>query len=298
MDGKILMQSIVISPDITKGNIAELTTWRIGGSCDRIIYPASVEDLQFVIKKAKHENKKIAVIGYGSNLLVSDDGFDGYLIVLKKNFSKFYYEDDQTIVVESGFACPRLAQMTSKAGFNNLCFMAGIPGSVGGAVMMNAGAHHQAIMNYVKAVEIIDQQGHLHFYSRAQLNYEYRKTFLPSNGIVLRVWINLEKTGLLSLQYILNYRAETQPLGDWSCGSVFKNPGDGVSAGKLIEDVGLKGFYYKNLQISPKHANFIINKSSASSLEVQELTKLIQQRVYLLTGFWLEPEYQYLKSIW
>ncbi len=292
------MQSVIIAPETIEQNIAELTTWRIGGVCHQIAYPTSVDQLRFIIQKAKEENKQLAVMGYGSNLLVGDNGFNGYLVVLKKNFSSFYYEDDQTIVVESGIACPRLAQMTWKLGFKNLCFIAGIPGSIGGAVMMNAGAHHQSIMEYVKSIEIIDKYGQIHSYDREQLIYHYRKTFLPLPGIVIKVSINLERKGFLALQDVLDYRAQTQPLGDWSCGSVFKNPSKDVAAGKLIEEVGLKGFCYKNLQISSKHANFIINRGKASSAAVEELTQLIQKRVYLLTGYWLEPEYQYLKSIW
>jgi UDP-N-acetylmuramate dehydrogenase len=291
-----MMQSLLSLETSSDLSLKELTTWRIGGAAAKIFFPKTLAEIQQVVLLSVQQQVQLGVIGYGSNLLIDDHGFDGFIIVLKKNFSKFYFEEEDLLVVESGFACPRLARMTWNLGFKNLTFLSGIPGSVGGAVQMNAGAHHYAIMDYVYKVELMDYQGILYQYYRHEIEAEYRKTTFPFKGIITRVWLSLKKEGSLDLITVLNYRSQTQPLGDWSCGSVFKNPHHQYSAGWLIEQVGLKGLRVGDLEISTKHANFMLNVGSATSIDVLDLTLFVQQRVYLLTGYWLQPEYQRLNS--
>jgi UDP-N-acetylmuramate dehydrogenase len=277
-------------------SLKELTTWRIGGCGTQLFFPTTEEEIRSIILETKVQDHDLAVIGYGSNILINDEGFDGVVLVLKKNFAQYELKEKRLLVVESGLACPKLARMTGALGFNNLTFLAGIPGSVGGAVKMNAGAHHQAIMEHVFKVELMDMNGVVHHFERNDVEADYRKTLFPIKGIIIRVWLLLKPEGSLTVTQVMEYRAKTQPLASWSCGSVFKNPFVNISAGWLIEQVGLKGFCFHDLEISSKHANFIINKGRATAQDVQRLTLLIQKRVYILTGYWLHPEYQNLTA--
>lgn len=287
MDNTLLKQTF---------HLKDWTTWRIGGDSLDLYRPTTIGELATIVQNTTQLGRTLAIIGYGSNVLVDDSGFDGAIVVLKKNFSQMIFETNNILKLEAGFACPKLARLTWNLGFKNLAFLAGIPGSIGGAVKMNAGAHQQAIMEHVLQLELMDDHGLLHLYSRDQLHAVYRKTILPFSGIITRIWLKLSKNGPLNLNEVLEYRSKTQPLAEWSCGSVFKNPDAQVSAGWLIEQVGLKGYRVGDLEISSKHANFMLNKGRASAQNVLDLTRLIQQRVYLLTGFILTPEYQRLSS--
>jgi UDP-N-acetylmuramate dehydrogenase len=284
-----------LSPQVKKKNsLKELTTWRIGGTVADLFFPNSIDEIRAIVLSCKVKKIPISVLGYGSNVLIDDSGVDGAVIVLKKNFSKYFFEESRLLVLESGMACPRLARMVWNLGFNNLAFLVGIPGSLGGAVQMNAGAHQHSIMEHVDKVELMDSDGVLHQFYRQDLEFCYRNTVFPIKGIITRVWLRLRTDGILSLNEVMDYRTKTQPLGYYSCGSVFKNPEPGISAGWLIEQVGLKGLRFGDLEISEKHANFMLNLGSAKSIDVIELTRLIQEKVYTVTGYWLHPEYKCL----
>jgi UDP-N-acetylmuramate dehydrogenase len=199
----------------------------------------------------------LAVLGYGSNLLAPSEGFDGVCLLLKKN----------------------------------------IPGSIGGAIVMNAGAQGQEILPFVHTLTMVDRKGHIYQFKRNDLLWQYRKTFLPIEGIVTSVTFDMRGDFPLSLKEIITQRSKTQPLRQPSCGSFFKNPSMKYPAGRLIQELGLKGFLYKGLRISTKHANFIINENDAQSDAVKELTSFVQKKVFLTTGLILETEYQLLSPL-
>ncbi|NBX72304.1 FAD-binding protein, partial [bacterium] len=150
------MQPFISVPSLKNQSLKDLTTWRIGGYSTEVFFPATIEEIQRIVVHYRMLDRPLSVMGYGSNLLIDDRGFDGGIIVLKKNFCKHTLDHTDLLVLEAGFACPKLARLAWTMGFKNLAFLSGIPGSIGGAIQMNAGAHHHAIMDYVKKVEMID----------------------------------------------------------------------------------------------------------------------------------------------
>lgn len=276
-------------------SLRDFNSWRVPSYAERLLLPTSCTE---IAQQVRRYGQKIHIIGYGSNTLMPSDKIMDVVMVLKKNFSNIQEIGSSSIIVEAGCAAPKLARWAADRGFNNLNFLVGIPGSVGGSAMMNAGAHQRAIMEEVLWLEVIDSQGAIHQLRPADYSYQYRKLLLPFAGIVSRVALQLrDDPQAWSIKDVLAYRAKTQPLGLWTCGSVFKNPKGYLSAGWLIEQVGLKGFRYGDLQISLKHANFIVNHENATAPQILKLTRWIQERVYALTGAVLEPEYQCLAPI-
>lgn len=276
-------------------SLKDLSSWRVPAYAQEILYPESVSDIQKIIKSF---GPKIHLLGYGSNTLLPSDRCTGTVMVLKKNFSNMERLGEEIVLVDAGYAAPKIARWSWGEDYHNLSFLAGIPGSIGGSVMMNAGAHQRAIMEEVLWLEVIDRQGTLHQLGPKDYSYQYRQLNLPFPGVVSRVALRLrQEPSPLSVKEVLQYRARTQPLGQWTCGSVFKNPPGFMSAGWLIEQVGLKGFRDGDLEISAKHANFIVNHQSASATQILKLTRWIQERVYALTGAILEPEYQCLRPL-
>lgn len=275
--------------------LKDLNSWRVPSYAQTVLLPQSAHDVQKAIKRY---GSNLHVLGYGSNTLLPSDQVVDVVMVMKKNFAGLQQISKQSIVVDAGFAAPRLARWSCDQGFDNLSFLAGIPGSIGGCVIMNAGAHQRAIMDEVLWVEVIDHHGLAHRLYPQDYSYQYRQLNLPFAGVITRVALCLRsEEQALGLKEVLQYRARTQPLGLWTCGSVFKNPSGFLSAGWLIEQVGLKGFRYGDLQISGKHANFIVNHENATAQQILKLTRWIQERVYALTGATLEPEYQCLQPL-
>ena len=279
---------ICIKPIMLK----DFTTWKIGGK-SFCFAPESVDQLSQFLRQYRG---KIAVIGYGSNLLAPSEGFDGVCIVLKKNLSSYKFHDDK-LTVQSGLSCPKLAKICSQRGFTGLNFLVGIPGSVGGAVVMNAGAHGGEIMPFVDSLSILSRDGQCYQFSKDQLKWVYRQTYLPINGIVTSITFNLRGDFPLTIREVMDYRARTQPLKLPSCGSCFKNPNKRFPAGLLIDQLGFKDVVCGGAQISKKHANFMINLGSATSDDILTLTNLIQKKTFLTTGLILQAEYQLLSSL-
>lgn len=272
--------------------LQDLTTWKIGGK-SLAFWPDSTEQLGRFLSQYKG---KVAVLGYGSNLLAPSSGFDGVCIVLKKNFSSYYIHDDK-ITAQSGLSCPKLAKICSQAGFSGLNFLIGIPGSVGGAVVMNAGAHGGEIMSFVESISILSRDGRQYQFKSSELKWGYRHTHLPIKGVVTSVTFKLHGTFPLTLKEVMHYRAMTQPLKLASCGSCFKNPNKDFPAGRIIDELGFKDVICGRAQISKKHANFMINLGGATSDDILTLTNLIQKKVFLTTGLILQSEYQLLSSL-
>lgn len=272
--------------------LKDLTTWKIGGKT-QVFLPKDLQQLSEFIQIYKG---KIAVIGYGSNLLAPSQGFPGVCIVLKKNFSA-YSLDDHILYAQSGLSCPKIAKLASGHGYSVLNYLIGIPGSLGGALIMNAGAHGRSLLSSVISIEVLDLKGKIHTLPRELLKWGYRYTILPFPGIVVAVTLDLRGTFDRSIKEIMHYRATTQPLAKPSCGSFFRNPRPDIAAGWLIEQLGFKGATFKGLQVSTKHANFIINTNNACSDDILKLTQIMQQKAFLTTGLILKPEYKILRSL-
>lgn len=268
------------------------TTFRIGGPCDIMVFPETEFELVSVIREVLDRNIPYFVLGLGSNLIVRDGGIRGVVINLVK-FKKISVQGN----VISSEAGARLCDISSIAYENSLKgfeFACGIPGTMGGAVVMNAGAYDGEISHVIHKIKIIDSEGKIHVIDKEDMEFGYRKT-LVSNKLYI----------LISCDIILGFGSKEeikrniddftfrrnlkQPLEYPSAGSVFKRP-EGYFAGKLIQDSGLRGYVHKNAMVSEKHCGFIINKSEASSRDVLELIDIVRDRVYSKFGVELELE--------
>ena len=221
------------------------------------------------------------IFGNGSNILASDDVYDGVIIKLS-DFKNININGD-VLEVESGYNFSILCNKMSKEGYKGFSFGCGIPGTVGGAVYMNAGAYLEDLSNIIIKVDILDDNFKLKTLTKDELNYSYRHSiFMSNNYIILKAYFHLEKGNKEEIVASINDRKErrikSQPLEYPSAGSVFRNP-EGNYAGKLIEDLGLKGYTIGGAKVSEKHANFIINAGNATGEDIKELIEYIQSKV-------------------
>jgi len=262
------------------------TSWRIGGTADQFYTPTDIDDLASFISQLP-DNENIAFLGLGSNLLVRDKGVRGTVISLKGSLSEIELLDDNCLRVGAGASCAKLARYCHR---NNLIggeFFAGIPGLLGGALAMNAGAFGGETWALIKSVITINKNGET--FTRTQADYEinyrsvkcrdvkkqFEEWFISAD---LKLSAGDGETAAQSVKKLLEQRAKTQPTGLPSCGSVFKNP-DNDYAARLIEASGLKGYTIGGAAISKKHANFIINEDNARASDVEALIKFVQQTV-------------------
>lgn len=260
------------------------TSFKIGGEADIFVVVNSVEDLIQIKKYAKQNNIFTFIMGNGSNLLVSDSGIRGIVIKLGEEFKKISVEEAYITV---GAACSinALAQAALENELTGFEWAFGIPGSVGGAVFMNAGAYGGSMSDVVTETTYLDENYNLCKIENDEHKFGYRKSVFKMkevNGIILSTKLKLKKGDKKDIwegmQKYINARIDKQPLNMPSAGSVFKRP-DGYFAGKLIEDSGLKGFTIGGAQVSEKHAGFIVNLGDATSKDVKELIKYIQNKV-------------------
>ena len=262
--------------------IKTLTTYKVGGIAKYVIYPYDVDRLIDLMHYLKNNNIKHKVIGNGSNLIFSDNLYDGVLIKLS-NFDKvkFYYNK---IDVEAGFSLPKLCQMAAKKSLTGLEFASGIPGTIGGAIYMNAGAYKSDMGYIVVDVRVLTPDYRIITLVNKELDYHYRSSFFQTHKgyIILDATIRLKKGKRELIEEVMEdrrrRRIETQPLEYPCAGSVFRNPENNF-AGKLIEDLNLKGYTIGGAKISEKHANFIINYNNATGEDVKKLIELIQNKV-------------------
>ena len=281
--------------------MSKYTSMRIGGPADVFVWPASLKDLQIILKH--RGNCPVWTIGEGTNLLVRDRGVRGIVISLKNCFKSikrpvFYKTSDggerAIIQVGGGVKLSYLAKYTVHHSLKGIEALVGVPGSIGGAVVMNAGAEGTEIGQVVRSVKRITPDGEVETLNRDEMTFTYRKTTFPSDGgIVIETELDLEKGETADIHRAmdnhLSRRSSTQPLTMPNSGSIFKNPVDN-SAGRLIESVGLKGYRIGGAGVSIKHANFIVNKGNASAEDVIRLIKHIQTVVEEKTGTKLEQE--------
>ena len=269
------------------------TTFRTGGPASLFIRPDNKEQLVEVMALIKKLGTEFFVLGNGSNLLVSDKGFDGVVISLSK-MNDIHLEGDNDIYAEAGAMNSQIAAFARDNGLKNFEFAAGIPGTIGGAMIMNAGAYGGEMKLVTRSVTVLSPEGEIMVLDNASMEFGYRSSAIKGRGyIVISVLLSLEKgdkeTITQNMQELAAKRREKQPLEFPSAGSTFKRP-EGYFAGKLIEDAGLRGFSVGDAAVSEKHCGFVINKGNATSAEVYELICEVRKKVYENSGVTLEPE--------
>ncbi len=270
------------------------TTFKIGGNAGTYIKVGNLSKLSAIVRECASSEIDYMIIGNGSNLLVSDEGIDKVVIRLDGELRQIALLDDTTIYCGAGASLAALCKFALKNGLSGLEFAWGIPGTVGGAVFMNAGAYGGEMKDVVYSVSHISQCGEIGRIERDKLQFGYRKSIYRSNNcIITGVILKLKKAVQTDIQSLmddyLQRRSSKQPLEFPSAGSVFKRP-EGAFAGALIEQCGLKGKTVGGAQISEKHAGFIINRSNATAEDVKGLVKEIQHTVKSETGYDLECE--------
>lgn len=277
-------------------HMSKHTTFKIGGPAKLMLLPSSDDDIISALEIAALVGAPTLVIGGGSNLLVSDNGLDAVVIKLAKNFSNITLDGD-TLTAQSGVSLASLAAFAYQHSLTGLEFAAGIPGTFGGAVYMNAGAYGEEISGCVHSAWVLvgDEIAEL---SNSQLGFAYRTSCIQgSSNIVLSARVSLwqgdQHEISAKMDNLAQQRREKQPLEYPSAGSTFKRPADNF-AGKLIEEAGLKGFQIGGAQISLKHAGFIINTGNATAADVLNLMEYAQEQVYKRFGIELEPEVKLL----
>ncbi len=258
------------------------TTFRVGGPVDVMIQPEDEEEILRVLKIAKDNNIKYMVMGNGSNMLVKDTGIRGLMIKLNDNFNTIRYEDS-SIFARSGALLSSVSNKALEASLKGMEFASGIPGALGGAITMNAGAYGGEMKDIVKRVKIIDNNLEIKWIDLEDMNFAYRTSKVKQEKLlVLEVEIRLEKGNKEEIEKEMNRlneeRRKKQPLEFASGGSTFKRP-EGYFAGKLIDDSGLRGVRYKDAQVSEKHCGFVINRGSATCEDILTLIKTIQKTV-------------------
>ena len=269
------------------------TTFKIGGPAQYYVTPESVTQIQEVVSLCRDMNIPLHVIGNGSNILVGDDGVDGVVLALFNTFSDYEIKDN-VITAQAGMSLIKLAVIALREGLTGLEFASGIPGSVGGAVYMNAGAYDGQMKDVVTSVTVLDEAGNIRILGRDELDMGYRTSAVAKhNMIVLQVIIELKAGDKEQIKDRMNQlselRKQKQPLEYPSAGSTFKRP-EGYFAGKLIADAGLKGYGIGGAAVSEKHAGFVVNMGGATAKDVVELTDYIKKRIIEQFGVTLELE--------
>ncbi|MBS0647608.1 MAG: UDP-N-acetylmuramate dehydrogenase [Verrucomicrobia bacterium] len=269
--------------------LKDLTTFGIGGPAKYLIEVQSIPQLQEVIAYCNDKNLRYFVLGKGSNVLFQDQGYDGVVILNKILFCE---QQDGTFYVGAGYSFSLLGSQTARKGWAGLEFASGIPGSVGGAVYMNAGANGGETFQYLTEVTYINEKGKLEVLPKGKLQWGYRtSSFQNLKGAIAAAKFHLiASTEARPRQLkIIDYRTKTQPYGDMSAGCVFRNAPH-ASAGALIEQSGLKGYSIGGAEVSPMHANFIVNRSGAKAQDVVDLAAHVKKVVQEKTGHELEME--------
>ena len=275
------------------------TTFRVGGPADIYVKPA-IEEIPALIALARRENIPYTIIGNGSNLLVKDGGIRGMVVELGVDAGMIHMKDGSThmITAEAGVRLGNLAQKAAEHSLRGLEFAAGIPGTVGGAVFMNAGAYGGEIKDVLHSVTVLEENGAVTTVPAKDLELSYRHSAVEENNyIILSASFLLEEGDETEIRATMSdysrRRLEKQPLEFPSAGSTFKRP-EGMFAGKLIQDAGLRGFRVGDAQVSEKHCGFVINRGNATAKDLLELIAQVQTRVQEQFGVHLETEVRIL----
>jgi UDP-N-acetylmuramate dehydrogenase len=282
----------LIFPEIS---LANLTSYRVGGKAQWYVAPRNLEELQSVFQWYRSQQMPLTLLGAGSNLLVSDRGIAGLVVSTRFLRSSQFDDDTGRIIADAGEPIAKLAWRAAKRGWSGLEWAVGIPGTVGGAVVMNAGAHHQCIADILESVQLISGGGKIEQLKPEDLGYQYRTSLLQGDKrMAVRAVFQL-KPGfdrdrvMEKTNHNLQQRKQSQPYHLPSCGSVFRNP-EPHAAGWLIEQLGLKGYQIGGAQIAHRHANFILNCGSATAKDIFQLIRYVQEQVEYHWSLSLEPE--------
>lgn len=272
-------------------NISRFTTFEIGGPAKIFTIPTDIFELRKILEVIREFNLDFFILGKGSNILISDQGFPGVVIKLGEGFQKIAVFQNE-IVAGAGVLMSRLVASALASNLKGLAFATGIPASLGGAIMTNAGAFDKKMEDVLDSVTVCMMDGTTCDVKKAKIEFGYRMIKLPLEGIVTNAVLRLEKSDPSSITAELSLyksaRDSQQPKGK-SAGSIFKNP-EGMFAGKLIEEAGCKGLRQGNAQVSEVHANFIINLGHAKASDVYKLMRTVQEKVLENSGVKLEPE--------
>jgi len=290
--------------------LSKHTSWRTGGNANRFYRPDGIKDLAIFLAQLP-ENEPLLWLGLGSNLLVRDGGFSGTVISTSGTLQQLTI-DGQTITAEVGVYCAKLAKQAAKAGLTGTAFLAGIPGTLGGALAMNAGAHNSETWPVVSNVTTIDRHGVIRVRQPEDFKISYRHVELPAGEWVLaasltaiysflsQAFLNLAignaDAEVEEIKALLKRRNLSQPTNQPCAGSVFRNP-EGDFSGRLIELCGLKGLQVGGASVSEKHANFIVNDGTATSADIEKLIVLVQQKVEQMQGVKLVTEVHILGEV-
>jgi UDP-N-acetylmuramate dehydrogenase len=275
---KLIDSKILIDEPLKKH-----TTFGIGGNSSMFVFPENKKDLKIVLKYAFKNNIEIVFIGSGSNLLISDNGFKGIIISLKKTFKNFNINDQLEAEIETGVMLGNIVKILTQKSVKGIESLMGVPGTLGGAIMMNAGAYGSEISNFLTEINVIDYRGNEKIYKKDDINFSYRFSSIRNTEIITQAKFKFIKGNLDNIairkRNISNKRKSNQPLTYRSAGSIFKNPNKEIAAGYLIDQAKLKGKRIGDAEISTKHANFIINHGNASSSDIINLIKIIKNKV-------------------
>ena len=273
--------------------ISNYTTYRVGGKVRAVVYPKGESELIELVTLLKSKQIKYFVLGNGSNVLFSDSLYDGIIIKLDY-FNKMEIKDN-IVTVDAGYSLVKLANEMIKNGLSGLEFASGIPATVGGAIFMNAGAYNEDMAGIVKSVKILNSNLEVVELTKEEMEFSYRTSYLQKHldAICLSATLVLDYGNIEEMQKTVLERREarknSQPLTFPSAGSVFRNP-EGYFAGKLIEDMGLKGYTIGKASISEKHANFIVNKGNTKASDIKRIIDLIKQKAMQKYGIKLRVE--------
>ncbi len=272
--------------------MSEITWFRVGGPAQLLYMPADEADLAYFMKH-KPLDLPITVIGLGSNLLVRDGGIPGIVIRLGRGFNQIEALDNHRIRVGAGVPDMKLARAAAEHGVAGLSFYRGIPGSIGGALRMNAGAHGGETRDFLVEARAVDFEGNVHVFSADEMGHTYRNCALPKHYIFTEATFAGRAGDPEEIQAenaeVVAYREEKQPVKDRTGGSTFKNP-PGHSSWKLIDEAGLRGFKVGGARVSQKHCNFLINEGDATGSDLETLGETIRKRVLENSGIQLEWE--------
>ncbi len=280
--------------------LSYFTTWKVGGPAQWLVQPKSVDELIQVLLWSKKEKVPFHIIGAGSNLLISDQGLKGITICMKKMQGCQINKKSGFVEALAGEPIPNLARKVAKHGLHGMEWSIGIPGTVGGATVMNAGTKESCTSERLISVNVLSiSTGEIFKIQKEELEFSYRNSILQKEELIVISTLFQLETGhntdeiLNTTNNHLNHRLKTQPYHLPTCGSVFRNP-EGLKAGRIIEELGLKGFCKGDAEVSSLHANFIINKGNATAKDISHLISTIQEKVNKKHGFILHPEVKLL----
>ncbi|MEW6521220.1 MAG: UDP-N-acetylmuramate dehydrogenase [Thermodesulfobacteriota bacterium] len=284
------------------GRLAGYTTFKVGGRAEAIVFPRGRDELSLLIRRLHELAVPWVILGRGSNVVIADEGLRGVVIVLGREFSAIELLEDAgdsvLVRVEAGCSLVKLVSWAVERGYAGLEFAAGIPGSVGGAIVMNAGAWQREMKDVLVRVSIMDSRGAIAASDIDAMRFAYRTWGAEQGSIALEGFVRLTKDEPGRLREICSdyrqRRRQRQPQNMASGGSFFKNPPGGRSAGQLIDQAGLKGRTVGGAMVSPVHANFIVNTGNATARDIIELMGIVQQAVQERYGITLEPEVKIL----